>query len=165
MATTHIPTIFRFFFSLSSFSSSPTSCCLRLPLPVFSGVACLYLCPLVLILKVSCSLVLVLPIPVCLPGGPCVAFWICLGSGSPGHEVALWYHPSLWLHVMWVVLISTVVSPLWPSGLQVSWWLVLWDKWLHVVGGYQGLLLGWGGGIIVPVSYNICSQSPNIIYF
>jgi hypothetical protein len=44
-----------------------------------------------LLLSGSCSV----PIPVCLPGGPYVAFWICLlGSGSPGHEVALWYYST-----------------------------------------------------------------------
>jgi hypothetical protein len=52
-----------FVFSLSSFSPSPVS------LPIFSGVACLYLCPLVLILKVSCSLVLAL----------CLFLSVCLG--------------------------------------------------------------------------------------
>ena len=148
-ATAHIPTIFRFFF-LAKFSlfipyfllpASPSACFLQCGLVsicvhwlLFSRSLALWF----LLCAYSClsawgSLCCFLDLP--------ARFWF---SWSWSGIVVLSYLPSLWLHVMQVVLISTGVSLLWPSGLQVSWWLVLWDKWLHVVGGYQGLLLGWG---------------------
>jgi hypothetical protein len=84
----YIPDIFKF--SLSSFFSSPAAlCCPSLPLSF--GAAWSLFMSMVLVLQglwlsgsvdlvvCSCSV----PVLVCLPSGPCVAFWICLfGSGS-----------------------------------------------------------------------------------
>jgi len=79
--------IFKIF--VSSFFSSPTTCCLRLTMSaplVWPGLS------MVLMLKVSGSLALwtcgpgclflLCAAAVCLPSGPCVALWIYPGSGS-----------------------------------------------------------------------------------
>ena len=72
-------------FSLSSFFSSPTTCCPRLPLclpplawSIGSYAQGLWLSGSVDLVVCSCSE----PAPVCLPSGPCAALWIYLGSGS-----------------------------------------------------------------------------------
>src|ERR1700676_2638391 len=93
-------------------------------------------------LSVQSVLALCLPCPVCLPSGPCIAFWIYLGSGS---------------------LVPMVLSLL---GCSCACQLLAGGKVRvveqHIVGDRfkLGLLLGWGA-LLYTVAY-ICSWSPNI---